>query len=213
MNSQQFVTDALRTESRPESLNLSNEQASACMALMMHAAGSIDAIKRSAFYGKPVNKEKLLDQLAMLQMSTELCAGFFRVAPDPDGMREKFLADLAESNPCPLNVEHVNKRLLHATMGIFGEAGEMCEALINQGTGKTVDLINFAEELGDVDWYKAIAHDEIGVDEEAVRTAVIAKLKARYPDKFDADRAVNRDLGAERAALQCSLPTTLGDQA
>jgi NTP pyrophosphatase (non-canonical NTP hydrolase) len=30
----------------------------------------------------------------------------------------------------------------------------------------------------------------------------IAKLKARYPDKFDADKALNRDLDAERLILE-----------
>jgi hypothetical protein len=30
----------------------------------------------------------------------------------------------------------------------------------------------------------------------------IAKLKIRFPDKFDAEKAINRDLASERAELE-----------
>ena len=66
--------------------------------------------------------------------------------------------------------------------------------------GQTVGEI--AEETGDIDWYQAIIEDETGVSEEDTRAKVIAKLRKRYPNKFDSDLAVNRDLGAERAAIE-----------
>ena len=96
----------------------------------------------------------------------------------------------------------VNLRLLHGAIGVFGEAGELLEALQKQLSGETLDLVNIAEETGDIDWYQAIIEDETGVSEEDTRAKVIAKLRKRYPNKFDSDLAVNRDLGAERAAIE-----------
>lgn len=39
---------------------------------------------------------------------------------------------------------------------------------------------------------------------DALRTEHIAKLKVRFPDKFTQAQAVDRDLGAERAALEAT---------
>ena len=95
-----------------------------------------------------------------------------------------------------------NLRLLHATLGIFGEAGELAEALEEQMLTGELDMVNVSEELGDADWYKQIGHDETGVSEADVRAKIIAKLQKRYPEKFTSEAAHNRDLAAERAALE-----------
>lgn len=41
----------------------------------------------------------------------------------------------------------------------------------------------------------------LGFDPAEIRTTNIAKLQARYPEKFDSDAAINRDLETERAVL------------
>lgn len=43
---------------------------------------------------------------------------------------------------------------------------------------------------------------ECGSDLETVQAANIAKLKARFPERFDTERAVQRDLDAEQAAVE-----------
>ena len=46
-----------------------------------------------------------------------------------------------------------------------------------------------------------------GISVESVMEKNIAKLQARFPDKFDSDKALNRDLAAERAELEKEVST------
>ena len=50
-------------------------------------------------------------------------------------------------------------------------------------------------------WYQAIACDVLGTTFEIEQERNIAKLSARYPDKFTEDKAINRDLETERKVL------------
>ena len=97
--------------------------------------------------------------------------------------------------------------LLHAVLGIVTEAGELTDALkrfifyVPNDVCK-VDKTNIAEELGDLMWYIALACNYLGVDFDTVQRQNIAKLQARYPDKFDSNHAQVRDLQAERKVLE-----------
>lgn len=96
-----------------------------------------------------------------------------------------------------------NLRLLHAAIGLCTETGELQDALKKSiFYGKPLDRTNLAEELGDVMWYIAIACDALGVSLEGVMEKNIAKLKARYGDKFTQHAALNRNLEAERTILE-----------
>lgn len=93
-----------------------------------------------------------------------------------------------------------NPRLLHAALGIMTEACEFFEA-VNRDKGE----VNFAEELGDLLWYIALAMSVLGLSEDAVKRANIAKLRARFPDRFTQERALERDLAEERREVQEKL--------
>lgn len=94
-------------------------------------------------------------------------------------------------------------RLLHAAMGLATEAGEFLDPIKkNLFYGKPLDLVNLREEIGDIMWYLAIACSALGTDFETEQARNIAKLKARYPEKFDAVQAVERDLEGERKVLE-----------
>jgi len=94
-------------------------------------------------------------------------------------------------------------RLLHGAMGLVTEAAEILDALKKHiYYGKPLDLVNISEEQGDVEWYQAILSDEVGKDLDAAMETNIAKLKARYGDKFSEERALNRDLDIERGILE-----------
>lgn len=96
-----------------------------------------------------------------------------------------------------------NQRLLHSGIGLATEAGEFLDALKKHVFyGKDLDTVNLREEMGDVFWYCAIIADELGVDFSEVMERNIAKLKARYGEKFSEDRANERDLGTEREILE-----------
>lgn len=94
-------------------------------------------------------------------------------------------------------------RLLHASMGMNTEASEITDALKKHiFYGKPLDTVNIAEELGDLLWYIAIASDALGTSIEAIMETNIAKLKARYGDKFTEEAATTRDLKTEREILE-----------
>ena len=94
-------------------------------------------------------------------------------------------------------------RVLHAAIGIATEAGELLDALKKQFYYlKIRDPVNIMEEFGDLLWYIAIGLDACGSTMEQAMERNIAKLKARYGDKFSSEAALNRDLDTERKTLE-----------
>lgn len=91
---------------------------------------------------------------------------------------------------------------IHGVFGLATEAGELLEGLREVTRGKSLDLVNVKEEVGDAKWYMAIlarvARFMWGEDE---RTN-IAKLRARFPDRFTEYDANNRNLSVEREILE-----------
>lgn len=95
-----------------------------------------------------------------------------------------------------------NARLIHAAFGLQTEPGEFADALKRHVFyGTPLDMRNVEEEVGDILWYLAIVLDVCGTTFERCMEANIRKLKARYPEKFDAEKAVNRNLEKELSAL------------
>ena len=93
--------------------------------------------------------------------------------------------------------------LLHMTVGVSGEAGELLDPLKKTiFYGKSLDKINLDEEIGDILWYVAIYLNARGITFEQIMQQNIDKLRARYPEKFTSEHAINRDLDAEREALE-----------
>jgi len=106
-------------------------------------------------------------------------------------------------HPYNLYATEENIRLLHAGLGLLTEAAEFLIPVLNSiATGEPVDKVNLKEELGDAQWYQAIACDVLNTDFATIQSVNIAKLKARYPEKFSADKAIHRDLIAEREILE-----------
>ena len=94
-------------------------------------------------------------------------------------------------------------RLLHAALGLVTEAGEFADMLKKHiYYGKELDLVNAKEEVGDSMWYAGVAIDVLKTTFDEVLTVNIEKLRKRYPEKFDADAAINRDVDAERKLLE-----------
>lgn len=97
----------------------------------------------------------------------------------------------------------VTPQLEHAVMGVVTEAGEMMDAIKKAKIyGKDLDKVNMVEELGDIMWYLALMADDLGVSFEESWDKNIRKLAKRYPEKFTSDKALNRDLDAEREELE-----------
>ena len=100
-------------------------------------------------------------------------------------------------------VSRQNQRLLHAGIGLATESGELLDALKKHiFYGKELDRVNLAEEMGDIFWYCALIADELGVHFDDIMERNIAKLKARYGEKFTEAAAKHRNLKVERETLE-----------
>lgn len=92
--------------------------------------------------------------------------------------------------------------VLHAAMGCVTEAGELLDAVKKTVIyGKPLDRTNLIEEGGDILWYLALLFDSQGITFNEVMDINIAKLKKRFPEKFEEYQSLNRDLTAERKVL------------
>lgn len=91
----------------------------------------------------------------------------------------------------------------HMLFGMMTELGELVDSYKKHyAYGKKLDMVNVMEEMGDIMWYWAGLCTITGINPEYALTVNIQKLKARYPEKFTEDSALNRDLEKERKILK-----------
>jgi NTP pyrophosphatase (non-canonical NTP hydrolase) len=80
------------------------------------------------------------------------------------------------------------------TLGLAGEAGEVAEHVKKYlGHGHDLDVGKVSKEIGDVLWYCATLARQLGLSLGDIGRANIAKLQARYGDRFSAEKSRNRD--------------------
>ena len=107
---------------------------------------------------------------------------------------------------CPTLKDELREGLsdeLHMVMGISTEAGELLDAYKKHfAYGKDLDVVNVGEEIADIMWYISNLCRIKGIDLEEMMQRNIDKLKARYPEKFTQENALNRDLNNERNILE-----------
>lgn len=71
--------------------------------------------------------------------------------------------------------------VLHATIGISGEAGELLDAVKKHVMyNKPLDVENVIEELGDLYFYMEALEQALGLSKEAIIRHNISKLSIRY---------------------------------
>lgn len=111
--------------------------------------------------------------------------------------------DVQNYEPVKERIAALPPELLHAMLGITSESGEIADQFKKHLIyGKDLDEINLMEEIGDLFWYCAILSYHINIPFETIMERNIAKLRARYPDKFTKDSAINRNLENERRILE-----------
>lgn len=119
-----------------------------------------------------------------------------------DALRTENTPDFVKLGKGPDHDEMI-ARLIHATLGMASEVGELADALKRHIVyGQALDEINMFEENGDLSWYQALGLAAIKRSMSECLERNIAKLKVRFGDRFDAGRALSRDLAAERKALE-----------
>lgn len=86
--------------------------------------------------------------------------------------------------------------VLNAALGLSGEVGELNDMVKKYIFHKTpMDEAHFKKEIGDVLWYIAMMCHACGYDLDDIMQINIDKLRARYPEGFDTERANNRVSG------------------
>ncbi len=83
--------------------------------------------------------------------------------------------------------------LINGVMGLCGEAGEAIDIVKKHlAQGHALDREALIKELGDVAWYLAETAYALDVPLDEVLERNISKLRARYPEGFDAARSMTR---------------------
>lgn len=121
---------------------------------------------------------------------------------------KKYSKEAARTN-APMNENVVEERTYdilgctHMVMGMTTEVGELVDVFKkNLAYEKPIDWVNVKEEVGDLMWYIVNFCNINGFDINEILQTNIDKLRARFPDKFSTERAVNRQLDKEREILE-----------
>ena len=86
----------------------------------------------------------------------------------------------------------------NAVYGLCGEIGELVDLLKKaKFQGHELDKEKAVLELGDVLWYVSLMAKGLGVELSEVASANIYKLRARYGEKFDPEKSINRSANDE----------------
>jgi len=186
MNLDEYTKLAIRTESQIETVTVNRELLEATINGMAAFGQILDQIKKHVYYGKAYNIDELSQCLET--GANSISAATIATVNNPG------------ENEC--DVHELNTRVFHSISGIATESVELLEVLQKVLAGEEIDLVNALEEFYDINWYQAIGIDELHGDWEGGLANNIAKLKARFPDKFDSDQAINRNKEAEREILE-----------
>ena len=174
-----YTQDALRTESKIDKVQFNHDFLISALTLAVCAGEIVDQIKKNVFYGKTVDNDKVVRNIRYI------VAGLENVGNNVNNLDKK--EDI-----------NIDPRVFHAILGIATESTELLQAMKFNGT---LDTVNILEESFDIDYYQLILLDQLNADFFQVWDTGFAKLKARYPDKFTKDHAINRNLNKERDIL------------
>jgi NTP pyrophosphatase (non-canonical NTP hydrolase) len=185
MDLKQYTQDAIRTESRITEARVDPVLFRQVLCIFIAAGSMLDQLKKNMYYGKPVKTEMWEQHVrAIRDHINHLSTGVY----------------LPLTQQQPLDID---TRVLHAVIGIATESTELVEAIYHRvNSGLEIDRVNLLEELGDVNWYQAILVDALSGDWEKILDTNIAKLRARYPEKFTSEAAIDRDIDTERTILE-----------
>ena len=122
----------------------------------------------------------------------------YKTLPD---LYEKMEVKMEANEYQRLAARTINKNLVdyekeaHALHGMVGEIGEIHSLYQKRYQGHDFDEEHMKKELGDLLWFIAEYCTVKGWDLGSVMQMNIGKLRARYPEGFDADHSLHRAAG------------------
>lgn len=174
----------------------------------------------------PITPELLVRVLEVKQHLVHVLNDFSNVSKDLENLKRYiYYGKSAALDPAFLQAPDADElipfsenmvvwaRLLHSLLGLYGEGHEHVHAfdktpLVSKCLSKYephFDRVNIPEEFGDNLWYIALGSSAVGINLLKIMRANIAKLEKRYPEKFTAEAAADRDLAAENSAMEKEL--------
>ena len=150
--------------------------------------------------GEKIAEEMTPKKAALLSLC---CLRFVQVSDDLDRAK-KYAIYNKESHVFsthPGNVQHFKDfkptpskcELIHAAIGIAGEAGELLDAVRKHVfEGQPLDRENVIEELGDLCFYLEAAMQVIGVSRVEIDAYNMTKLSKRYEGGYSDQQAQER---------------------
>ena len=113
-----------------------------------------------------------------------------------DGKATNRLLKLTLSDTTENGIGEDTGTVLNACLGLSGEVGEFND-MIKKWIfhEKDLDEEHLKKELGDIMWYIAMMCHAFRWGLDDIMEMNINKLKARYPEGFDTNRANNRENG------------------
>ena len=191
MELKEYTSQAIRTESRIEEVLFHNKQTLLdVMQLFMLSGTLLDNIKKKIFYNKSIPDEWTANVRQLGHVANLLAAS--------ESVNNRVLNSDAEKDSFS-----VDPRVFHALVGIATEGTELIEALYQSiKDDAELDTVNVLEEIGDISWYTGILIDATNSDWSKILEVNIDKLKARYPEKFTSENAINRNFDVEREILE-----------
>jgi NTP pyrophosphatase (non-canonical NTP hydrolase) len=86
-----------------------------------------------------------------------------------------------------------DKAILHVIVGLADELGELSDAIKKSEIyGEPIDMVNMAEEVGDLLWRVSYAAHVFGFSLETIARMNIEKLARRFPDGYSDYHATAR---------------------
>lgn len=190
-NFENYVVNATRTESRVDDIDGRNSRVlHALMGLVTESGELIDAIKRHYFYVKEDKTRKSLDVVNLREECGDLMWYLAILCDhyDKDFQESYNQLVLADS---PEEVSSI--RLLRRSTLISLTANKMLnDFLILNADPNVEELFNYVNYLV----------YELNGSWKEISKKNIEKLQHRFPDKYNVDKAYNRDLGTEREILE-----------
>ena len=89
----------------------------------------------------------------------------------------------------------VEDKMRHGVFGLASESGEVAGLFQKVYQGHEMDTEHLKKELGDCLWMIAEICDACGFSMDDVMILNIEKLKARYPEGFDVQKSLHRQVG------------------
>lgn len=188
MNFQDYIPLAIRTESKSRNYltgkmcTQAERLRHSAMGLITEAAELLDAYKKHIYYGKPLDRVNIEEEVGDL-------AWYYALMCDVAGYKPRDDSDFAPVTTIQaigqltarVSIDFLCYRSKDAYDCFIASPKDTCQWIFE-------NILTFCE------------NEKLSLT--FVLEKNIAKLRARYPDKFDSDKAINRDLQKEREILE-----------